>query len=104
MSSSAASKRRSTSSANPDHPNHDRLTAWLEWWYDWTGAALLEGYLTTTAGQPFIPPVLDHVRTLLDAFLLEKAVYELGYEMNNRPSWVGIPLAGIAQVLDRHER
>ncbi len=88
----------------PDHPNHDRLTAWLEWWYDWTGAALLEGYLTTTAGQPFIPPVLDHVRTLLDAFLLEKAVYELGYEMNNRPSWVGIPLAGIAQVLDRHER
>jgi maltose alpha-D-glucosyltransferase / alpha-amylase len=37
---------------------------------------------------------------LLEAFLIEKALYELGYEMNNRPEWVAIPLQGIAAVLD----
>ena len=36
---------------------------------------------------------------LLKSFLLEKAVYEVGYELNNRPAWVGIPLRGILQLL-----
>ncbi|MFP4634463.1 MAG: putative maltokinase, partial [Nitriliruptoraceae bacterium] len=88
----------------PDHPNHERLTGWLDWWFDWTASTLLRGYLDATEGQSFIPEEAGHVRSLLDAFLLEKAVYELGYEMNNRPDWVDIPLSGIAQVLDHHER
>jgi predicted trehalose synthase len=37
---------------------------------------------------------------LLRVFELEKAVYELSYELNNRPDWVGIPVAGIARMLD----
>jgi maltose alpha-D-glucosyltransferase/alpha-amylase len=37
---------------------------------------------------------------LLDAYLLEKAVYELGYEINNRPHWIGIPLQGIREILE----
>ncbi|TVP72982.1 MAG: maltose alpha-D-glucosyltransferase [Nitriliruptor sp.] len=85
----------------PDHPNHDLLTVWLDRWLTWVSAAFLDGYLDVAAEQPFVPDDPDHLRLLLDAFLLEKAVYELGYEMNNRPAWVGIPLAGIAQVLDR---
>jgi len=36
---------------------------------------------------------------LLDAHLLEKAVYELGYELNNRPDWVRIPVEGILEML-----
>ncbi len=36
---------------------------------------------------------------LLDVYILEKAVYELQYELNNRPAWVGIPLQGILQIL-----
>ena len=39
------------------------------------------------------------LRLLLDAFLLEKAIYEVAYELNNRPDWVRIPLAGIATLL-----
>jgi maltose alpha-D-glucosyltransferase / alpha-amylase len=85
-------------------PNHESLAAWLDWWLAWTSAAFLEGYLAVADGQPFLPSDPDHTQILLDAFLLEKAVYELGYEMNNRPEWVGIPLAGIQQVLDTPER
>jgi maltose alpha-D-glucosyltransferase / alpha-amylase len=85
-------------------PNHESLAVWLDWWLAWTSAAFLEGYLAIADGQPFLPSDPDHTQILLDAFLLEKAVYELGYEMNNRPEWVGIPLAGIQQVLDTPER
>ena len=37
---------------------------------------------------------------LLGVFELEKAVYELRYEIQNRPDWVGIPVAGILRLLD----
>ena len=43
----------------------------------------------------------DAWRSLLDALVLEKACYELAYELNNRPAWVPIPLAGIRQILER---
>lgn len=88
----------------PSQPDHDALEAWLAWWLDWAGAAFLEGYLDVAGGQGFVPAEVAHSRMLLDAFLLEKAFYELGYELNHRPTWVGIPLHGITQVLDRHDR
>ena len=47
----------------------------------------------------FLPRSDAELKTLLDAYLLEKAVYELGYELNNRPDWVKIPLQGILQTL-----
>jgi maltose alpha-D-glucosyltransferase / alpha-amylase len=88
----------------PGQANHEALATWLDWWLAWSSAAFLEGYFEVASDQPFVPDDPDHTRILLDAFLLEKAVYELGYEMNNRPEWVGIPLAGIRQVLDTPER
>ncbi len=84
--------------------NHTTLETWLDWWLGWTSAAVLAGYLEEADGQVFLPADPEHTRRLLDAFLIEKAVYELGYEMNNRPTWVGIPVAGITQVLDHDER
>ena len=38
-------------------------------------------------------------RPLLDAFVLDKAFYELAYELNNRPDWVRIPLIGIRKLI-----
>ena len=50
-------------------------------------------------GAAFLPPSREEREMLLDVYLLEKAVYELGYELNNRPDWVRIPLQGIRQIL-----
>jgi predicted trehalose synthase len=47
-----------------------------------------------------LPPGQDAVTKLLSVFELEKAVYELRYELNNRPDWVGIPVAGIVRLLE----
>jgi maltose alpha-D-glucosyltransferase / alpha-amylase len=82
-----------------DRPGYEDLRGWLAYWHRWSSAAFLRGYLEAADGQPFLPSDPDHTAILLDAFLLEKAIYELGYEMNNRPEWVDIPLTGIAEVL-----
>jgi maltokinase len=59
----------------------------------------LEGYLG--AVEPtLLPPGRENVDRLIAIFELEKAVYELRYELNNRPEWVGIPVAGIVRLLE----
>ena len=51
------------------------------------------------AGASFIPKEEDDLQVLLEAYLLDKAVYEIGYELNNRPDWVVIPIRGIKHIL-----
>jgi predicted trehalose synthase len=59
----------------------------------------LEHYLSTI--DPSLLPSGDAaVRNLLAVFELEKAVYELRYELDNRPDWVAIPVAGIKRLLE----
>ena len=63
-------------------------------------AAFLRGYLRGRRRRASsCPRDDDELARLLDAFLLEKALYELGYELNNRPDWVSIPLRGIPELL-----
>jgi maltose alpha-D-glucosyltransferase/alpha-amylase len=73
--------------------------SWSLYWESWVGAAFLGAYLERTGSASFVPDRRSDLATLLDAYLLEKAIYELAYELNNRPSWVRIPLAGIRQIL-----
>jgi maltose alpha-D-glucosyltransferase/alpha-amylase len=68
-------------------------------WQLWISAAYLRSYLDTAGGAPWLPATPADLRVLLDAHLLEKAVYELLYEINMRPDWVQIPLKGILQLL-----
>jgi maltose alpha-D-glucosyltransferase/alpha-amylase len=75
------------------------LETWSELWSRNVGAAFLKSYLATAAGATFLPKDPAHLELLLNLFLLEKAVYEVGYELNNRPEWVMIPLKGIRQLL-----
>ena len=69
-------------------------------WENDVRAAFLGGYLA--AVDPTLLPPSDDVReALLAAFELEKAVYELRYELDHRPTWIGVPVAGIVRALDR---
>jgi trehalose synthase-fused probable maltokinase len=70
-----------------------------EGWEERTREAFLAGYFGAVEGS-LLPPGEGNARTLLTIFELEKAVYELRYELNNRPDWVGIPVAGIARLLE----
>jgi len=72
---------------------------WVENWYVWASASFLRGYLEASEGAAFLPEDDEELEGLLTVYLLEKAIYELGYELNNRPDWVHLPLAGISQLL-----
>jgi len=76
------------------------LESWALYWERWVSAAFLQAYLERVRGARFLPASAEEREILLDTFLLEKAIYELGYELNNRPGWVRIPLQGIRQILD----
>jgi len=71
---------------------------------DWerrSAAAFLDGYRETIDGTMSFPRDPEHARRLLDLFVLEKAFYEMSYELANRPSWVRIPIEGIRGILER---
>jgi trehalose synthase-fused probable maltokinase len=76
---------------------------WLRAWEVWTSAAFLGAYLETAGAAAFLPQEEQELETLLDAFLLDKAFYELGYELNNRPDWLPIPLEGIREIAGRND-
>ncbi len=71
-----------------------------EGWEEQARARFLDGYLETVdaALLPAGQPAIDR---LLAVFELEKAVYELRYELDNRPEWVGIPVAGIQRLIEQ---
>jgi maltose alpha-D-glucosyltransferase / alpha-amylase len=63
----------------------------------------LKGYLEATANASFAPKSADEFNLMLNIHMLEKAIYELGYELNNRPGWVDIPIAGILRMVKPEE-
>ena len=75
------------------------LERWADLWYRQMGSVFLQGYLKTTAGAIFIPKTSEDLQIMLEAYLLDKAVYEIGYELNHRPTWVVIPIRGIKDIL-----
>ncbi|MFP4630033.1 MAG: maltose alpha-D-glucosyltransferase [Desulfohalobiaceae bacterium] len=81
--------------------DQELLSTWIEPWYLYVSGIFLHSYLLAMHGSGLLPEDKQELTLLLDIFLLEKAVYELGYELNNRPDWLGIPLAGIKSVLAR---
>jgi maltose alpha-D-glucosyltransferase/alpha-amylase len=76
---------------------------WARAWSVWIGSTFLNSYLEHAVPGGFLPADRDEVNILLSVYLLEKALYELGYELNNRPDWVRVPIAGILQLLQPAE-
>ena len=79
------------------------LEPWADCWNAWVSAAFLQGYLAAAKEGAFLPRTREELSILLDTFLLEKAIYELGYELNNRPDWVKLPLLGILSLMEAPE-
>ena len=79
--------------------DHTSLAPLADQWVAWVSAAFLGGYWSSTGTAPFVPREPEERRLLLGAFVLEKAIYEIGYELNNRPGWVDIPLRGFLRLL-----
>jgi maltose alpha-D-glucosyltransferase/alpha-amylase len=74
------------------------MEQWADAWHQWISAAFLAEYLRVAGQGNFLPNSRDNLQVLLDAYLLEKAIYELIYELNNRPDWLRIPLEGVRQL------
>ena len=68
-------------------------------WYKAVSSLFLRSYLKAVEGSPILPTDKTAVSVLLDAYLLEKVIYELGYELNNRPDWISIPIKGLEDLL-----
>lgn len=78
-----------------DSANSDRVDRLMAAWYFWTSTSFLRAYRLAVGRAPFVPTSDEEFASLLDACLLEKAIYELRYELNNRPDWVHLPLAAV---------
>jgi maltose alpha-D-glucosyltransferase / alpha-amylase len=76
-----------------------RLETGARFWHHHVSAAFLRAYLAESAKGNHLPKSDDQIRILLNAYLLEKALYEVVYELNNRPDWVKIPLRGLLELL-----
>jgi maltose alpha-D-glucosyltransferase/alpha-amylase len=94
------------STVRPDSPagvrQEDRaaIDRWARFWATNVSAAFLRAYRGATAGAPFLPASESEWEILLDAYVLDKALYELEYELNNRPEWVTIPIEGILRLVE----
>jgi len=77
----------------------EQIWPWAKLWEAVMMKLYWQGYQKTVEGASFLPEDLDDRRHLLEAFLLEKAAYEVGYELNNRPAWIGIPMEGMLSLL-----
>jgi maltose alpha-D-glucosyltransferase/alpha-amylase len=88
-------------STNKDFSPEDvqRLEPWAELWYKVVAAVFLKSYVQHTAGSAFMPQEKSELQLMLNAYMLEKAIYEVGYELNNRPDWLVIPLHGIQHLM-----
>jgi maltose alpha-D-glucosyltransferase/alpha-amylase len=75
------------------------LEPWADLWHQYVSGIFLRGYFDTVGKAAFIPREAGELAMLIRVFLLEKAVYELGYELNNRPEWIFVPLKGIKNLL-----
>ncbi|RYZ56461.1 MAG: maltose alpha-D-glucosyltransferase [Sphingobacteriales bacterium] len=76
-----------------------RLLAFAEQWYHYMSSFFMKAYLETVKGASFLPSDREDLDVMLQTYILEKAIYELNYELNNRPDWMIIPIRGIKTIM-----
>ncbi len=83
---------------------HARVDSLALQWREMASREFLRSYRSTAGDAKFLPASQADFEALLKIQLLEKAVYELGYELNNRPAWLQIPLEGIREIVTSQHR
>ena len=86
-------------SANRRSDQLTRLVSCTKFWQSEMSAVFLNAYRERAKSAPFLPQDEADFRKLLDLYIVEKAFYELRYEINNRPAWVRIPMQAIAELM-----
>jgi maltose alpha-D-glucosyltransferase / alpha-amylase len=79
--------------------DRQRLEPAAQLWYQWVSATFLNAYLSAISAGGLLPRTEAELALMLDVYMLDKALYEVVYELNNRPQWVLVPLRGILDLL-----
>jgi maltose alpha-D-glucosyltransferase / alpha-amylase len=80
------------------------LEPWANVWYAWAATAFVRAYREQTAGASFLPADSEEFETLLADLLLERALRELAYELEDRPAWAPISIRAILQLTNRKDK
>jgi maltose alpha-D-glucosyltransferase/alpha-amylase len=76
-----------------------QLERWAVSWYSWVSAIFLKAYLERAGTADILPRSQEERAVLLEAYALEKALFEIEFELTHRPDWVRIPVHGILEQL-----
>jgi maltose alpha-D-glucosyltransferase/alpha-amylase len=79
----------------------DAVESGARFWYRWVSSAFLRAYMEESGEAAHLPRTREEMQVLLDAHVLEKALYEIADELNNRPDWAHVPIRGVLDVLGR---
>ncbi len=77
------------------------LNLWARFWARWVSAVFYTAYRKAAGSAPFLPPSESDLQIMMDAYLLQKAISELGFELNTRPEWVNIPIQRILELMQQ---
>ena len=94
LAAASAGDRHAASGYRPVHPG------WPQAWARWTAGAFLAGYLDRAAGWPGLPAERRRLAALLEVFLLDRTVAELGFARLRRAGWMAVTLEGILDLLE----
>jgi len=83
----------------PSRDGHPPLEMWALIWYRWVSAIFLKEYLQAAGGGLFLPQKEDELKILLGAYMIDRGLAEIEYELEHRPEWIRIPVHGILEQL-----
>jgi maltose alpha-D-glucosyltransferase/alpha-amylase len=83
----------------PSRAAHPQLEMWAKTWYRWVSSIFLSEYLRASGGAIFLPRREEETNILLRAYMTERALIEIEYELEHRPEWIRIPVHGILEQL-----
>jgi maltose alpha-D-glucosyltransferase/alpha-amylase len=80
----------------------ETLEMWAEAFESWTAHRFVQSYVAAMDGARILPSNADDIALLLDVAVIQKAAYEVRYEIGHRPDRVSVPLQGLERIVGEH--